>query len=130
MTHIVGIDGGGTHTRAVAVDKDARLVALAAGGCGNFQVLGLAGLEALLQGLWQQLGVSLPLRSLCLGLAGAGRAAEQEAIAGLARDRGWAGEIRVVSDAQAALVGAHGGRAGLVVISGTGSMVLGRNQQG
>lgn len=127
---IVGIDGGGTNTRAVAVDQAACLVGAARAGGGNFQALGLEGLEELLNRLWPRLGVQLPFEALCLGLAGAGRPAEQEAIAHLAMARGWPRQVRVVSDAQAALVGAHGGQAGLVVISGTGSMVLGRNTQG
>lgn len=130
MTQIAGIDGGGTRTRVVAVDQAARLVGIARGGGGNFQALGLEGLEELLNGLWPALGVQLPLKALCLGLAGAGRPAEQQAIADLALARGWARAVRVVSDAQAALVGAHGNQTGLVVISGTGSMVLGRNAQG
>lgn len=130
MRQIVGIDGGGTRTRAVAVGQGARLLGAAGAGCGNFQVLGLQGLEALLGSLWPELGVRPPLEALCLGLAGAGRPAEQELIADLAISRGWASRVRVVSDAQAALVGAHGSQAGLVVIAGTGSMVLGRNPQG
>jgi N-acetylglucosamine kinase-like BadF-type ATPase len=130
MAQIVGIDGGGTRTRAVAVGPGARLLGVARAGCGNFQVLGLDGLEALLGDLWPRLGVQLPLSALCLGLAGAGRPTEQRAIAEWARERNWAGQVRVVSDAQAALVGAHGSQAGLVVIAGTGSMVLGRNAQG
>lgn len=130
MTQIVGIDGGGTRTRAVAVDQAAHLIGSALGGGGNFQALGLQGLEELLDSFWPGLGVQLPVEALCLGLAGAGRSAEQEAIAELALARGWASQVRVVSDAQAALVGAHGSQAGLVVISGTGSMVLGRNAQG
>jgi len=130
MAQIVGIDGGGTHTRALALDGEGRLRGRASAGCGNFQVLGLEGLEALLGGLWPALGVGLPLDALCLGLAGAGRPAEQQAIAERVLERGWAGQVRVVSDAQAALVGAHGGGPGLVVLAGTGSMVLGRNAQG
>ncbi len=84
MTQIAGIDGGGTRTRAVAVDQAARLVGSACGGGGNFQALGLEGLEELLNSLWPALGVQLPLEALCLGLAGAGRPAEQRAIADLA----------------------------------------------
>ena len=99
MAQIVGIDGGGTRTRAVAVDQATRLVGTALGGGGNFQALGLEGLEALLESLWPVLGVQLPLEALCLGLAGAGQPAEQEAIARLAMARGWARQVRVVSDA-------------------------------
>ncbi|MCC7260904.1 MAG: hypothetical protein IT369_00140 [Candidatus Latescibacteria bacterium] len=130
MAQIVGIDGGGTHTRAVALGPGGRLLGVASAGCGNFQVLGLVGLEELFAGLRAALEVELPLDGLCLALAGAGRVAEQQAIAELALGQGWASQVRVVSDAQAALVGAHGNQAGLVVLAGTGSMVLGRNAAG
>ncbi len=130
MVQIVGIDGGGTHTRAVALGPQGRLAAVASAGCGNFQVLGLSGLEALFAQLRDALGVDLPLGGLCLALAGAGRVAEQESVAALALARGWAAQVQVVSDARAALVGAHGNQPGLVVLAGTGSMVLGRNAEG
>jgi glucosamine kinase len=130
--HVVGIDGGGTRTRAVLMDSTGRICSWALGGSGNFQAIGLSGLGHLLEELlaaleWKGGGDSL---SLCMGLAGAGRVDEQEEIAGMVRARGWAGRVSVVSDARAALEGAHGGRPGLIAISGTGSIVLGKNRVG
>lgn len=130
MAGILGIDGGGTHTRAVALGPDAGLLGVAKAGCGNFQVLGLGGLEQLFAQLREGLELVLPLDGLCLALAGAGRTAEQQAIAERALAQGWALQVRVVSDAHAALVGAHGNQPGLVVLAGTGSMVLGQNAAG
>ena len=119
--HVAGIDGGGTRTRAVLVDPSGRICSWALGGSGNFQAIGLSGLESLMEELlgaleWRGGGDSL---AMCLGLAGAGRIDEQEEIADMVRARGWAG--------RAALEGAHGGRPGLIAISGTGSIVLGKN---
>src|ERR671936_219293 len=55
-------------------------------------------------------------------------AAERRAVArGL---RGAAARIAVISDAEAALLGAHDGRAGVLVLAGTGSIVLGRDAGG
>lgn len=44
--------------------------------------------------------------------------------------RGLAARVHVISDAQAALLGALGKRPGLLLLSGTGSIVVGRNARG
>jgi N-acetylglucosamine kinase-like BadF-type ATPase len=46
------------------------------------------------------------------------------------RLRGVAARVEVISDAEAALLGALGGRPGLLVLAGTGSIVLGRDGRG
>ncbi len=49
----------------------------------------------------------------------------------LARDlRGLAARVHVISDAQAALLGALGKRPGVLLLAGTGSIVVGRNARG
>lgn len=128
--HSIGVDGGGTRTRAVMVDGEGSICAVSSGGCGNVQLVGLGGLKSLLDRLLGELGAASQDRSLCLALAGAGRRPERMAIAAMARSGGWAQRVGVVSDAQAALAGAHGGGPGLIAISGTGSIVLGRDESG
>ena len=59
--HFLGIDGGGTHTRAVALGPHGQLLGVARAGGGNFQVLGLAGLVQLFAGLQAELQVALLL---------------------------------------------------------------------
>jgi N-acetylglucosamine kinase-like BadF-type ATPase len=44
--------------------------------------------------------------------------------------RGLAARVHVISDAQAALLGALGKRPGVLMLSGTGSIVVGRNARG
>src|SRR5262252_6840907 len=44
--------------------------------------------------------------------------------------RGLAARVHVISDAQAALLGALGKRPGVLLLSGTGSIVVGRNARG
>jgi N-acetylglucosamine kinase-like BadF-type ATPase len=125
---LLGVDGGGTRTRAVAVDGDGKLRATAQGSCGNYQIIGLEGLQELMTDLVARLGIRAD--QVCLGLAGAGRAVERETVAaGLLKQFGVRG-VTVVSDAQAALTGAHGGGPGLIAISGTGSIILGRDAGG
>jgi N-acetylglucosamine kinase-like BadF-type ATPase len=128
---VIGIDGGGTRTRAALVNAEGEVCGVARAGCGNFQAIGLEGLDSLLGRVLGDLETQgQQPEGLCLALAGAGRLHEQESIAALARRRQWARRICVVSDARAALEGAHGSGAGLIAIAGTGSMVLGKNGRG
>jgi N-acetylglucosamine kinase-like BadF-type ATPase len=126
----VGVDAGGTRTRLVLADHQGGLHASVEGGPGDYQRLGAAGVGALITELLQRLQPELVPTVLCAGVAGAGRAPEQQALCGELESRQVAAQILVVSDARAALEGAHGGMAGLVCIAGTGSMVLGRNAAG
>ena len=79
----IGVDAGGTRTRAVMVDGEGAISAVSTGGCGNVQVVGLGGLETLLDRLLGEFGPASRDRSLCLALAGAGRRSEREAIAAM-----------------------------------------------
>ena len=129
--YAIGIDGGGTRTRAALVDKVGQVCGAAVAGCGNYQSLGLQGLEDRVAGLLEDLGMANPGGvSACLALAGAGRPDEQAAIVERLGLRWPEMQAVVVSDAQGALEGAHGGGPGLIAIAGTGSMVLGRDSGG
>ena len=117
----VGIDGGGTSTRALVADAQGRIL-----GRGE------AGASALGQGAeqaWRHVaeavaraGVSgLELRdcALGLGLSGTGVPAQLQAL--VAADPGVA-RFTLVTDGLVALLGAHGGEPGALMISGTGSV--------
>jgi len=71
-------------------------------------------------------------RALFAGVAGAGAAEDQRALAAaLAADFGLAAsECRVDHDLRIALAGARGGRAGAVVVAGTGSACFGETGDG
>jgi glucosamine kinase len=130
--HLIGVDGGGTRSRAVMIDAEGQICGWATAGPGNYQLIGPEGLESLLGELFAKLeiaGKPAPL-ALCLALAGAGRPEEQQEIMSLITARGWAEVGCATSDARAALEGAHGSDAGLIVIAGTGSIVLGKNLAG
>ncbi|NCT85579.1 MAG: ATPase [Comamonadaceae bacterium] len=117
----VGIDGGGTSTRALVADAQGRIL-----GRGE------AGASALGQGAeqaWRHIaqaiaaanvpGLELAHCALGLGLSGTGVPAQLQAF--VAADPGVA-RFTLVTDGLVALLGAHGGEPGALLISGTGSV--------
>lgn len=124
---LVGVDLGGTRIRV-----------LASGGQGGrtdwprvveARAPGLAHLPRFLQRLWRRWGLSRPqVQALVVAARGVWTARERRHEAG--RLRGLAHRVRVISDAEAAFMGALGDGVGLLVLAGTGSIVLGRNRRG
>jgi glucosamine kinase len=117
----VGIDGGGTSTRALVADAE-----------GHVLGRGEAGASALGQGAeqaWRHIGEAiaragvegLALKDCALGLGLSGTGVPAQLAAFLAADPGVA-RLCIVTDGMAALLGAHGGRPGALLISGTGSV--------
>ncbi|MDB5849393.1 MAG: gspK [Rhodoferax sp.] len=129
VTCLIGVDGGGTSTRARLRNVHAPV------GQAAFAE-GVAGPSALGQGIgqaWRHIGQAIanafahagtePVEpahcALGLGLSGAHHAPWRDAF--LAANPGYA-RIALHTDSYAALLGAHGGRPGMIVISGTGSV--------
>lgn len=119
---VIGVDAGGTKTRAAAFDADGTVVAEALDGCGNLVLSYDAAKEAIIRavrGVWSD-GCGY----IAVGAAGAasgelaGRLSEElTGTFGVKTD--------VMSDAELALTAAFGPSAdGMLVISGTGSVVF------
>ncbi|GAT99849.1 BadF/BadG/BcrA/BcrD ATPase family protein [Burkholderia stabilis] len=119
----IGIDGGGTGTRAVLADRHGRELAQGRGGPSG---LGL-GIER----AWVSIGAACadaftqagfafdwPQCALGCGLAGVNNAAWLAAF----RAQAPLGALAIESDAYTTVVGAHGGAPGLIVALGTGSI--------
>jgi N-acetylglucosamine kinase-like BadF-type ATPase len=126
----VGIDAGGTRTRLVLADAEGALLGTTEAGPGNYQVIGPEGLSQLIHELLEEIAPGELPEALCAGVAGAGRFPEREQLRSALERKGLARTIRVVTDARAALEGAHRGEPGVVCIAGTGSIVIGRNAEG
>lgn len=112
------------------VDGQGAVLARVQGGPGNYQLLGADALASLIGDLLLQAAPAAKPLALCAAVAGAGREPEQRALRQRLEHLQLADRCVVTSDARAALEGAHGGRAGIVCIAGTGSMVLGRDGSG
>jgi N-acetylglucosamine kinase-like BadF-type ATPase len=116
-------------------DRRALVAARAAAGPGNplssgFRVA-FRSYESVVRRLLRRAGVGPDdIRAVALGAAGAGRPAECRRIAAQLRRLLPGALVSVTSDADIALFGATGGRPGMLVLAGTGSIVLGLGEDG
>jgi glucosamine kinase len=125
LRYHIGIDGGGTHTRARLASADGAVLGFAA-----------AGPSALGQGIdqaWKHIGQAVdgafadagvapaPREQCALGLGLAGANVRQRREDFLRRALPFA-EIALDTDAYTTLLGAHNGRPGAIVAAGTGSV--------
>jgi N-acetylglucosamine kinase-like BadF-type ATPase len=125
---VVGIDGGGSRTRAVVADASGAILGAASGPSINPRHHDGATIADRLADLVRRVrpaGASLSAAFLSLGgVSTRADAAAVEAVA--ARVEGLhAVPVLVDNDARAALVGGLAGRPGMVLIAGTGSACLG-----
>ncbi|MCS6846090.1 MAG: BadF/BadG/BcrA/BcrD ATPase family protein [Anaerolineae bacterium] len=135
---VIGVDGGQTSTKCALVTRDGRVLAYGQGsGLVHLAAAGArerhaSALREAFASAWAHAGLEpQPVAAIGLGLTGVeGDALEaaqvRQIVAGLIEARA----IEVHSDAYAALIGAHGGRPGIIAISGTGSHILGMNAAG
>ncbi|HGO6080754.1 BadF/BadG/BcrA/BcrD ATPase family protein [Burkholderia cenocepacia] len=119
----IGIDGGGTGTRAVLADRDGRELSQGRGGPSGLG-LGIerawASIGAACADAFTQAGLAFDWSQCALGcgLAGVNNAAWLAAF----RAQAPLGALAIESDAYTTAVGAHGGAPGLIVALGTGSI--------
>ena len=123
---LVGVDGGGTATRARLAGRDGAVLGhglagpstLAHGAAPAWREVGLAIARA-----FESAGLPVPNRwggcALGAGMAGANHRPWRDAFVNA--DLGF-GALRVDTDSFAMLLGAHAGRPGAVVAAGTGSV--------
>jgi N-acetylglucosamine kinase-like BadF-type ATPase len=131
---VVGVDGGGTTTRAVVMDNRWRTLGEGTAGPSNPLRVGVASAAAAIREAIDRACAAARVRrsdivAAEIGLAGARReelrARMEDAVRSLEL-----GAVEVVSDADIALFGATDGEPGLVVIAGTGSVCCGINARG
>jgi len=133
--YVIGVDGGGTHTKSILVRDDGQVLGTIASGAANFQQLGVEGVKKVCQDILTEMGKKFYLSATQIacwgvGLAGAGREHDRRIVVETIEALGFAGRVIVQSDAYVALTGAFLGKPGIVLICGTGSMSIGMNQKG
>lgn len=135
MTYFLGLDGGGSHTRAVVVDDQLTRLGGSEAGPSNYLRVGIAAAtnsltEAVFNAVEEsERGVGDVAWTYC-GIAGSDHPVHRDmlvkAMAGIFPQ----GNFTVDTDARIALQGAVGSDQGIVVISGTGSVAFGKNAAG
>jgi N-acetylglucosamine kinase-like BadF-type ATPase len=118
----VGVDVGGTWVR-VAVVADGRRVGFAA-----LRAPALPELATLLRSLWRRRRWRGRVDTLVVAARGVWLPRERRALA--AALRGLARRVLVIADVEAAWHATHDRGAGVLVLAGTGSIVLGRDGRG
>ncbi len=132
MDIVIGIDGGGSKTRAVVAGLNGAALGRGAAGASNYQGVGLAAAQAAID---QAIEVALAnaglpeaqVRAVCLGLAGVGRADDLAVFDDWVRRRLPGAAFRVANDAELVLAAGSAAGWGLAVIAGTGSIAYGRD---
>ncbi|MEG3842841.1 BadF/BadG/BcrA/BcrD ATPase family protein [Microcoleus sp. herbarium14] len=149
MSYVFGIDGGGTKTICLLMDENKLVLGRGEAGPSNYQTLGIETAKQSIQLAIEQAILSanikvdrhFNLEAICLGLAGVGRPKDIEIVQFFVQNLELTNNlpisqllqpqnIVVCSDCAIALVGGIGHASGIVVISGTGSIVFGQNRQG
>jgi N-acetylglucosamine kinase-like BadF-type ATPase len=131
---VLGIDGGGTRSLAVAVGLNGQTMATAEAGSLNFFGAGLAearrNLERLVKSIERQLPAKTRITRVVVGCAALFADATDEESEALCRGILPGARTRVMSDCQTAWFGATLGRPGVVMVAGTGSIVLAQSGTG
>ena len=138
---VLGIDGGGTKTVAwlatlhtpEAPAKD--ILGRGIAGPGNPRAAGFevaqVNIDAAIEAAFADAKLSREAAvAACFGLAGCGRAEEQQRVIDWAESRGIAYMLQVTTDAEPVLAAASADNCGIALICGTGSLAWGRNPQG
>ncbi len=133
---VFGADGGGTKTLGILADQEGKILAQRTAGASNVNVVGMdraaRTLYELLQDCCSDAGCTIAeLRAIVLGLAGAGREENRNRLSErLCALAGRPLPLLIETDARVALEGAFDGGPGVVIIAGTGSIVMGKNAAG
>ena len=129
---LIGIDGGGTHSTAAAAWPDGRIAGVAFGGGLNFYNVGVETvrlrLEAMVEELCKKTGAVSPL--VCVGMSALDAPADEAMLLKFTTGAFTPGQLDLQSDAYVALMGFTRGQPGMIVICGTGSMLLLLDEQG
>ena len=136
MKYFIGIDGGGTKSDCILTDENYLILNSVRGGSLNLLNQGTTESANTIQQLINTCLNSTTIQlfniaGIGIGAAGAGRIEDADELSkclkGLLPD---VIKINVVSDAEASLEGAFNGKPGCILISGTGSIIYGKDEKG
>ena len=131
----LGVDGGGTKTHAALFDERKNVIGEGYAGASNPLRVGL---EPAVDNIFQALTAASEaanesrgdIAAAVFGLAGVRRVDLRQRMRERLMQKLGIKTVEVVTDAEIALFGTTLGKSGVVVIAGTGSICLGRNESG
>ncbi|MBE0551283.1 MAG: hypothetical protein IH619_02725 [Ignavibacterium sp.] len=140
MKYLIGMDGGGTKTKCILTDINLNPIFETVGGASNFLVIGTEKVSETILNLVndclssQKISIE-DIDAIVLGTTGGGRRNDAELlenqISSDAKQKSLTiNKFRVESDARIALEGAFSGKAGSILIAGTGSIMFGKDEAG
>lgn len=131
---VVGVDGGGSRTRAGVFDMRLTPMGRAEGPASAIHPAhpeaSAAVVSSAVRAAVEEAGVEFPLAALHVGLAGAGRPGPRDEVREILLREGFATILTLGSDAEIAFQDVFSTGPGILVLAGTGSMVLGRGREG
>jgi N-acetylglucosamine kinase-like BadF-type ATPase len=130
--YVLGIDAGGSKTRAILADEAGRMVAGSRGSGANLRTHGELEVEKVLHSVIEQAQAEGGARAeaLAIGIAGADRPDDHAVLREILRRIGFRDRVVVANDARIAFIAGSDRRVGLALICGTGSIAWGRNAAG
>ena len=132
---VVGVDGGGSKTRVLLANENGEPLGSAVGPASAIRPSEVEhSAEVIATCVREALGAAggehEKPKVLCVGVAGAGRETERQALWHALSGFELAEEVVVLPDAQVALQDAFGEGPGILLIAGTGSVAFGRGPAG
>ncbi len=137
MRYVLGVDGGGSRTRAVLLDSDGGLCGVGMAGPSNYDDIGIdltrQNIQTAVQGAASQACIAPQgFAAAFLGMAGVISPEDRAVIVGIAEDLALVppAHVEVDHDIRIALAGGLAGQEGIALIAGTGSACYGRRADG
>ncbi|MGL6066477.1 MAG: N-acetylglucosamine kinase [Cetobacterium sp.] len=124
----IGVDGGGTKTTATIYDDKMEVLGHFLGGPMNLQVVTRENIVAIFKNMLEFFKVSAENIEIGVGAAGAGRVEDIEKLENILKELKFK-KYKVSNDAHIALLGTHGKKNGMLIISGTGSIGFSLNNE-
>jgi N-acetylglucosamine kinase-like BadF-type ATPase len=133
--YFIAIDGGSTTSAGLLARHDLQILHRASAGCANYHLIGARGTERTLLTLIESLcsagGLSSKqIEGFCFALSGVSRPEDFNTIEAILRRHLIQQRSKIVPDFEAALLGGTSKGVGMVVISGTGSVIFAKNKRG
>ncbi len=131
---LLGVDVGGSRTRAAVATEELTAVGRAEGPGAPMRPGGGRRTAAVIGDVARRaaakVGLTLPASAAVIGAAGAGNHDEQIDLANAVQEAGLAHRVRVYPDAEVALAAAFGDTPGILLNAGTGTIAFARDPHG